>query len=66
MAPEVLLVVSYETGPCTRNQTSHTKHRQPDGKKINMIEEQVLQQKGVLIGVTALETGQHKLVTDAY
>jgi hypothetical protein len=31
-----------------------------------MIEEQVLQQKGVLIGVTALETGQHKLVTDAY
>jgi hypothetical protein len=31
-----------------------------------MIEEQVLQQKGVLIGVTALEIGQQKLVTDAY
>jgi hypothetical protein len=31
-----------------------------------MTEEQVLQQKGVPIGVTALETGQQKLVTDAY
>jgi hypothetical protein len=31
-----------------------------------MIEEQVSQHKGVLIGVTALETGQQKLVTDAY
>jgi hypothetical protein len=31
-----------------------------------MVEEQVLQQKGVLIGVIALEAGQQKLVTDAH
>jgi hypothetical protein len=31
-----------------------------------MIEEQVLQQIGVLIGVTALGDGQQKLITDAY
>jgi hypothetical protein len=31
-----------------------------------MIEGQVLQQKGVLIGVIALDAGQQKLITDAY